>query len=49
VAGSRRKISPSGLGLLPAGFPTKEETDELLQIAKKVYQEIIENLLQKNR
>lgn len=30
---------PSGLGLLPSGFPTKEDARELLEIAEKVFDE----------
>lgn len=30
---------PTGIGLLPSGFPTKEDAQELLDIAKMVYQE----------
>ncbi len=29
---------PSGLGLLPAGFPTKTDARELLEIAEKVFE-----------
>ncbi len=32
---------PSGLGLLPAGFPSKEEADEVLRIAKKIYVNVL--------
>jgi HEPN domain-containing protein len=28
---------PSGIGLLPSGFPTKEDAQGLLKIAEKVY------------
>ena len=30
---------PSGIGLLPSGFPTKEDAQGLLKIAEKVYRE----------
>jgi HEPN domain-containing protein len=30
---------PSGIGLLPSGFPTKEDAYGLLKIAEKVYRE----------
>ena len=30
---------PSGIGLLPSGFPTKEDAQKLLKIAQKVYRE----------
>ncbi len=35
---------PSGLGLLPSGFPIKEDAVELINIAKAVYFEIDELL-----
>ncbi|MBI5591195.1 MAG: HEPN domain-containing protein [Deltaproteobacteria bacterium] len=31
---------PSGFGLLPSGFPTENDAEELLAIAEKVYVEI---------
>lgn len=37
---------PSGLGLLPSGFPTKEDAREILGIAEKVYKEISKRLLE---
>jgi len=30
---------PTGLGLLPSGFPTKEDAREILRIAEKLYEE----------
>lgn len=30
---------PTGLGLLPAGFPTKEDARAVLRIAEKLYEE----------
>jgi len=32
---------PSGLGLLPTGFPSQEEANEVLKIAKKVYDNVL--------
>ncbi len=32
---------PSGLGLLPTGFPSKEEAAEVLKIAKDIYAKVI--------
>jgi len=32
---------PSGLGLLPTGFPSREEADEVLKIAKKIYDNVL--------
>jgi len=32
---------PSGLGLLPTGFPSKEEASEVLKIAKDIYAKVI--------
>ncbi len=32
---------PSGLGLLPSGFPSKEEAVEVLNIAKNIYDNIL--------
>jgi len=32
---------PSGLGLLPTGFPSQEEADEVLKIAKKIYDNVL--------
>ena len=37
---------PSGLGLLPSGFPTKEDAREILGIAEKVYKEISKRLFE---
>lgn len=37
---------PSGLGLLPSGFPNKEDAREILGIAEKVYKEISKRLLE---
>ena len=37
---------PSGLGLLPSGFPTKEDAREILGIAEKVYKETSKRLLE---
>ena len=31
---------PGSFGLLPTGFPTKEQVEEILQIAERVYDEI---------
>ena len=31
---------PSGLGLLPSGFPTKEVATEVLKIAKRIYDKV---------
>ena len=31
---------PSGLGLLPSGFPTKEVATEVLEIAKRIYDKV---------
>ena len=38
---------PSGLGVLPSGFPTKKDADELLKIAQTVYKEIIRRITHK--
>lgn len=35
---------PSGLGLLPSGFPTREDARELLEIAEKVFKETSQTL-----
>lgn len=35
---------PSSLGLLPSGLPTRDDAQELLEIAEKVYKEIAEKL-----
>jgi len=35
---------PSGIGLLPSGFPTKEDARELLRIAEKVHAETARRL-----
>lgn len=35
---------PSGLGLLPFGFPTREDARELLEIAEKVFKETSQTL-----
>ena len=35
---------PSGLGLLPSGFPTREDARDILGIAEKVYKETSEQL-----
>jgi len=35
---------PSGIGLLPSGFPTKEDAQELLGIAEKVHAETVRRL-----
>jgi len=35
---------PSGLGLLPSGFPTREDAREILRIAERVYNETSEHL-----
>jgi len=35
---------PSGLGLLPSGFPTREDAREILGIAERVYNETSEHL-----
>lgn len=35
---------PSGLGLLPTGFPSKEEASKILKIAKDIYAEVIRYL-----
>ena len=35
---------PSGLGLLPSGFPTKEDAKEMLDIAERVYEETAQHL-----
>ena len=32
---------PSGLGLLPTGFPSQEEADEVLKIAMKIYDNVL--------
>lgn len=32
---------PTGLGLLPSGFPSKEEAAEVLKIAKNIYGNVI--------
>jgi len=37
---------PSGLGLLPSGFPTKEDAREILGIAEKIYKETSKRLLE---
>jgi HEPN domain-containing protein len=37
---------PSGLGLLPSGFPTKKDAREILGIAEKVYKETSKRLLE---
>jgi len=36
---------PSGLGLLPSGFPTKEDAKEILGIAEKLYDETSKRLV----
>lgn len=36
---------PSGLGLLPSGFPTKEDAKEILGIAEKLYDETSKGLV----
>jgi HEPN domain-containing protein len=36
---------PSGLGLLPSGFPTKEDAGEILGIVEKVFKETSKRLL----
>jgi HEPN domain-containing protein len=36
---------PSSLGLLPSGFPTKEDAREILGIAEKVYNETSKHLI----
>jgi HEPN domain-containing protein len=36
---------PSGIGLLPSGFPTKDDARELLQIAEKTYREVSHKLI----
>jgi len=36
---------PSGLGLLPSGFPTKEDAREILGIAEKVFKETSKRLI----
>jgi hypothetical protein len=33
-----------GLGLLPSGFPTREDARELLEIAEKVFKETSQSL-----
>ena len=35
---------PSSLGLLPSGLPTRDDAQELFEIAEKVYEEIAERL-----
>jgi len=35
---------PSGLGLLPSGFPTKEVATEVLEIAKRIYDKVFLSL-----
>ena len=35
---------PSGIGLLPSGFPTKEDARELIRIAEKVHAETARRL-----
>lgn len=35
---------PSGLGLLPSGYPTREDAREILRIAERVYNETSEYL-----
>ena len=35
---------PSGLGLLPTGFPSQEEASEILKIAKDVYAKVVRYL-----
>ncbi len=37
---------PSGLSLLPSGFPTKEDAREILGISEKVYKETSKRLLE---
>lgn len=32
---------PSGIGLLPSGFPSKEESAELLVIAEQIYNNVV--------
>ena len=36
---------PSGIGLLPSGFPTKEDALELLRIAEAVYADTVGRLI----
>jgi len=38
---------PSGLGVLPSGFPTRKDADELLKIAQTVHKEIIRGITNK--
>ena len=35
---------PSGIGLLPSGFPSKEEAAKFTEIAEQIYQETLEFL-----
>ena len=35
---------PSGIGLLPSGFPTKEDAQRLVRIAEKAYSETAKRL-----
>lgn len=35
---------PTGLGLLPSGFPTKEDAKAILRIAEKLYKETFKRL-----
>jgi hypothetical protein len=35
---------PSGIGLLPSGFPTKEDARELLRIAEEIHSETARRL-----
>jgi HEPN domain-containing protein len=35
---------PSGIGLLPSGFPTKEDAQELLKIAEAIHAETVRRL-----
>ena len=37
---------PSGLGLLPSGFPTREDARDILGIAEKVYKETSKQLIE---
>jgi HEPN domain-containing protein len=39
---------PSGLGVLPSGFPTREDARDLLKIAEAVYKEISLKLTDKS-
>jgi len=35
---------PSGLGLLPSGYPTREDAREMLRVAERIYNETSEHI-----